>query len=127
MPFPVAVYRSYRAHQTETGKGGLCSEAQKLIRRMGHEVIRINAGGRVGRVRLAPRGTYDLLVPGLCWIETKVGNRKLNAAQMGWAQRMRARGVLLYECWSLTQVRDAIYDAERVQMARIPNGTWVNP
>jgi hypothetical protein len=112
MPFPVAVYRSYRAHQTETGRGGLCGQIQRALKQLGYEVIRHHPT-TPDRRRLAATGTPDLqVVAPRCWGEVKTPEGRLSPAQIAWHEAARARGERVFVWRSIQQ---AIVDVQRCE------------
>jgi hypothetical protein len=108
MPFPVAVYR---AHQTETGKHGLCGQIQRALKQLRYEVIRHHPT-TPDRRRLAATGTPDLQVVGLCWGEVKTPEGRLSPAQIAWHEAARARGERVFVWRSIQQ---AIVDVQRCE------------
>lgn len=74
---------------TETDIQREALEALKLI---GVWAFRVNAGQR-GTVRLAPKGTPDICLPGLGWLEAKLPGERLNPDQVKWHERAEREGV----------------------------------
>jgi hypothetical protein len=97
-----------------TGEADVQSEILDALGRIGVWAFRVNSGGRVGRVRLAPRGTPDICVvdpPG--WIEVKrpgryQSNPETKKAQEQWRTRALERGVRLVQVQSVREAIDAV-------------------
>lgn len=73
----------------------LSRSIQRLLRAAGYLVVRVQAGGQRGRLRLADEGTPDLYTS-LCggiWLEVKRPDGKLTSAQKRWHETARAHGV----------------------------------
>lgn len=68
----------------------------RTLRVCGIRAIRINSGGRIGRVKLAPAGTPDILVMHpYCWLEVKDAS-KLSAVQRDWHRWAAEHGVPVF-------------------------------
>lgn len=70
----------------------LSKAIQDALKAMGVWTIRINSGGRSGRVRLAPAGTPDLYAIGYGFIEIKRPGQRLTPEQVNWHARAREHG-----------------------------------
>jgi len=68
---------------------------QKLLRASGYLVVRVQAGGQHGRMRLAEAGVPDLWcsIGGGMWIEVKRPGQKPSKAQREWHAKAREHGV----------------------------------
>lgn len=78
---------------------------QDGLEKLGFWVMRVNAGKR-GRVRMAPKGTPDLLclLPYL-WLEVKRPGEELNDNQVIWHEKAKKEGI---PCCIVSSVGDAV-------------------
>ena len=92
------------------------SDVQKPIidrlKEAGCIVLRLNSGGRVGRVQLLPKGTPDLLalVPGglALWIEVKTEDGELSDKQREFHSELRRYGQIVEVVRSVSEAMEAL-------------------
>ena len=82
----------------------------------GDIVLRMNAGRTQHNVRLAPRGTPDLLclprTGGMYWIEVKQPGKKPNDYQVSMHDELFSRGHLVIVACSYEDVETALREVE---------------
>jgi hypothetical protein len=61
--------------------------------RLGIWAFRVCAEAKRGRVPGAPKGTFDLCLPDLGWMEFKMRGKKMSPEQIEFQSRCRRRGV----------------------------------
>lgn len=74
----------------------LSKSIRGALERLGYWTMRINSGGRRGRMSLASAGTPDILIvaPVYGWLEVKrPGDGRLLATQQRWHDRAAKQGV----------------------------------
>ena len=105
---------AYRLSESQIQK-----QVIEALRRLDVYVLRVNSGGHLGRVKLAPTGTPDLigyLPPNgqMFALEVKADRGKLSEAQEAWAERARKAGVLVGVVRSAQEACDLICSWSRV-------------
>ncbi len=104
---------SERKPKGETTLQGAIVNALQL---MGCHVMRLNSGGRRGRIQLLPKGTPDLLVligrARFFWCEIKSGKGEPSAEQLAWHAAASQRGE------TVVVARDVVDAVNAVSVAR---------
>ena len=76
----------------------------------GHLVFRMNAGQTSYNVKLAPKGTPDLLTISpkgkITWIEVKAGKGKLRDSQVVMHHDLKRRGQRVIVAYNSTQIQE---------------------
>lgn len=93
-----------------TSETDISRAIQRTLRAMGHLVVRVQAGGQRGRLRLADEGTPDLWcsIDGGMWLEVKREGGRITNAQAKWHAEARARGVRVEVVRSVAEVVELI-------------------
>ena len=83
-----------RVRRIARGETALSRAIRKALHDCGYPTLRINSGGRQGRVQLAPAGTPDILVlrPYL-WLEVKRPGKPLSPSQVAWHEWANQQGI----------------------------------
>ena len=91
----------------DKSEGTIQKEIIDLLKLRGSLVFRMNAGSAKYNVKLAPRGTPDLLavLPGTAiWLEVKTPKGKVSEDQFNMINDLRDRGELVYVVRSVEDV-----------------------
>jgi hypothetical protein len=76
--------------------------------------FRVNSGGRIGRVKLAPSGTPDIYTH-LGWLEVKRPGEELSEKQEAWHSKAKEFGVRVA---TVRSVQEAVATVSRWKAAR---------
>lgn len=89
------------------------------LSKAGYWAMRVNSGGRQGRVRLAPDGTPDIcLIAPYGWIEVKLPGKGLRPAQADWHAKAQRLGVRVAIATSAAEAIDVAGEWSRQDSIR---------